>query len=33
VLYLMNPDGGFVAPIPAEASAAEMAAALARYLS
>jgi protein SCO1/2 len=32
VLYLMSPDGGFVAPIPAEASAAEMAAALTGYL-
>jgi protein SCO1/2 len=32
VLYLMSPDGGFIAPIPADAPAAEMAAALTGYL-
>lgn len=33
VLYLMGPDGGFVAPIRADQSADEMAAALARLVS
>jgi protein SCO1 len=33
VLYLMRPDGRFVAPIRADAPAAEMAATLAKYLS
>ena len=33
VLYLMNADGRFIAPIPADATAVEMAAALATYLS
>ena len=32
VLYLMAPDGRFIAPIRADASAAEMAATLATYL-
>ncbi|MCQ8242356.1 SCO family protein [Rhizosaccharibacter radicis] len=33
VLFLMGPDGNFLAPIPADASRAEMLAALKRYIS
>ena len=33
ILYLVDPDGRFVAPIPADSSGREMAAALSRYLA
>jgi protein SCO1/2 len=33
VLYLMGPDGRFVAPIPSDASGGEMAGAISKFIS